>query len=154
MPDVLEELAAELVAASRALVAVTTRALGARGTDLTLVQYRCLVILAFDGPRPTTALSVDVGVHQSTVTRATDQLVARGLTQKERDPADARRTLVRLTDAGQELVDSVMSARQEAVLEVLRRMRPADAVRATRALAAFTEQADAPRSGPQGGPID
>ncbi len=141
MADVLEEMAAELVAASRALVAITTRVMGDHGTELTLVQYRCLVILAFDGPRPTTALSVDVGVHQSTVTRATDQLVRKGLAQKERDPDDKRRTLICLTDAGQEFVDSVMTARQDAVLSVLRRMRRDDAVRATRALAAFSAHA-------------
>ena len=60
------DLADQLVTASRALVAITTRALVRGAVDLTLVQYRCLVVLAFAGDTPTTALAQEVGVHQST----------------------------------------------------------------------------------------
>lgn len=79
MTDALDQLASELLAASRALLAITTRALGTGAPELTLVQYRCLVVLALEGPTATTALAVDVGVHQSTVTRATDQARAQGV---------------------------------------------------------------------------
>lgn len=101
----------------------------------------CLVVLAFEGPTATTALAVDVGVHQSTVTRATDQLAHRRLAVKQRDDTNRRRTVVALTQQGEALIDSVMSRRQEAILAVLSKMRPADAALAAHALAAFTEQA-------------
>ena len=46
-----DELVDTVLAASRALVAVAARSLAAAGDDVTLPQYRALVVLAARGPQ-------------------------------------------------------------------------------------------------------
>ena len=59
MPDITlpnaqvapDELVDTVLAASRALVAVAARSLAAAGDEVTLPQYRALVVLAARGPQ-------------------------------------------------------------------------------------------------------
>lgn len=142
MPGDLDEVTEEVLGASRALVAIAVQSLSEHAADLTMVQYRCLVVLAMQGATGTTELADQVGVHQSTVTRATDQLVCRGLAVKQRDEVDRRRTLVVVSDAGQEVINAVMSARRSIIRDVLGRMSPREVTRTGSALAAFTAAAE------------
>jgi DNA-binding MarR family transcriptional regulator len=145
----LEVLAEEVLAASRALVAIAVQSLDDRAGDLTLVQYRSLVVLRYDEAMSTTALSAAIGVHQSTVTRASDHLVRKGLARKTRDDRDRRRTLIALTAAGEELVDAVMAARRDLVCDVLVHMPLPDAQRTAAVMRLFTEAAQV-AAGPHG----
>src|SRR5580658_2470565 len=58
-----------VLAASRALVAVAAKSLGAAEEEVTLPQYRALVVLATRGPQRMTELADALEVNQSTVTR-------------------------------------------------------------------------------------
>ena len=55
-PAADDELVDTVLAASRALVAVAARSLAAAGDEVTLPQYRALVVLAAQGPQGTAEL--------------------------------------------------------------------------------------------------
>jgi len=56
-----DELVDTVLAASRALVAVAARSLAAAGDEVTLPQYRALVVLAAQGPQGTAELAAAQG---------------------------------------------------------------------------------------------
>ena len=73
-----DELVDTVLAASRALVAVAARSLAEAGDEVTLPQYRALVVLAAQGPRGTAELAAALAVNPSTATRMCDRLVRKG----------------------------------------------------------------------------
>lgn len=52
------------------------------------------------------ALAADLGISQPTVTDAVAALLRKGLVQRQRDPADRRAVLLRLTTAGQSVAQA------------------------------------------------
>jgi DNA-binding MarR family transcriptional regulator len=83
--------------------------------DVTLVQFRSLVVLASRGPQRTADLAATLGIAPSTVTRMCDRLVRRGLVQRFRRVADRRATWIALTEPGQDLVGEVMRYRRKVI---------------------------------------
>src|ERR1700758_166207 len=70
--------------------ALAARSLAAAGDEVTLPQYRALVVLAARGPQGTAELAAVLAVTPSTVTRMCDQLVRQGLIRRHR-PAEQPR---------------------------------------------------------------
>ena len=64
--------------ASRALVGVAARSLAGVEEQVTLVQYRALVLLDA-GPQNVGTLAKALGIHPSTATRLCDRLTTKGL---------------------------------------------------------------------------
>ena len=58
-----------VLTASRSLIAVATRSLGAAAEETTIAQYRALVVLASRGPQRMAALASALGVAPSTAGR-------------------------------------------------------------------------------------
>jgi DNA-binding MarR family transcriptional regulator len=83
-PAAADELVDTVLAASRALVAVAARSLAAAGDEVTLPQYRALVVLAARGPQGTAELAAALAVNPSTATRMCDRLVRKGLIRHRR----------------------------------------------------------------------
>jgi DNA-binding MarR family transcriptional regulator len=106
-----EELVDALAGLSRVLVGFTARSLGALDVDLTLPQYRTVVLLASRGPQRTTDLARELGVHSSTVTRLSDRLIRRGLVHREHRQLDRRVAWLTLTGQGRDLVERAMRRR-------------------------------------------
>src|SRR3954463_2477740 len=77
-----DEITDAVVAASRVLVAVAARSLSAVNTDVTLPQYRTLVVLASRGPQPLGYLAEQLDVSPSTATRMCDRLLRKGPIQQ------------------------------------------------------------------------
>src|SRR5690606_15115868 len=102
-----------LMALSRAVVAVTSRSLTEVGADVTLTQYRTLIVLTARGPQRVADLAAELAVQPSTITRLCDRLVARGLVTRQHGEADRRAVWVSLTRPGQRLVRRVMIKRRE-----------------------------------------
>lgn len=143
------DLVDELLVASRALVGAAARSLA--DLDITLPQYRAVVIVAQRPGLGVSDLAAALEVHPTTATRMCDRLVAKGRLRRRASPDDRRATELHLTPSGQELLDRVADRRRRAITAIVARMDPDAAADAVRALAAFSEAAG--ESGPAGDPL-
>ncbi|GAA0727067.1 MarR family transcriptional regulator [Dactylosporangium roseum] len=107
-----------LMLASRAFVGLAARSLAAVAGEVTLPQFRALVVLAVRGPQRSIDIADELQVNPSTGTRMLDRLIRKGLVRRVRSTADRRVVRVRLTRAGHDVVEQVM-ARRRADLERL-----------------------------------
>ena len=139
--QVPDEAAVDAVlTASRTLVAVATRSLGAAAEDTTIAQYRALVVLASRGPRRVGDLAAALGVTPSTAGRMCDRLLRKGLIRRHRARADRRAVQVSVTASGREVVDQATPRLRALIADILRRL-PARQQSAVAALAAFSAAA-------------
>jgi len=120
-----DELVDMVLAASRALVAVAARSLAAAGDEVTLPQYRALVVLAANGPQGTAELAAALAVNPSTATRMCDRLVRKGLVRRHRQAGDRRSVRITLTAPGRDLVAEVTRRRRAELARLLGAL-PAD----------------------------
>src|SRR6478609_12104867 len=111
-----------ILRASRALVAITSRSLSAVNEDVTLPQFRSLVVLATAGPQTVSALADRLTVQASTMTRMCNRLVTRGLVVRAPSAVDRREVVIALTTKGTTVVENVMTARRRELDEIVRRM--------------------------------
>ncbi len=105
--------------ASRALVAIAARSLAAAADEVTLTQYRSLVVLASRGPQSIAALAEAVAVTPPTASRLTERLVRKGLVRRTVDPHDRRAVRLQLSRSGRSLVDAVTERRREEIARLL-----------------------------------
>jgi len=119
-----DELVDTVLAASRALVAVAARSLAAAGDEVTLPQYRALVVLAARGPQGTAELAAALAVNPSTATRMCDRLVRKGLIRRQRQPGDRRSVRIALTAPGRDLVAEVSRRRRAELARLLKALPP------------------------------
>jgi DNA-binding MarR family transcriptional regulator len=130
-----------VLTASRALIGVATRSLGAAAEETTIAQYRTLVVLASRGPQRMVDLAAALEVAPSTAGRMCDRLVRKGLIRRHRARADRRAVLVSITPAGRVVVDQATARRRELIMEILARMPAALQHEAAEALRAFAAAA-------------
>ena len=124
--------------ASRALVAVAARSLSDVGEEVTLAQYRTLVLLANQGPQSMAKLAEAVGVTPATATRMCDRLVKKKLITRRTEQVDRRQMRVRLTEKGQALVESVSKRRRREIKRILSVIPPKEQASLVHALSQFT----------------
>ena len=129
-----------VLTASRSMVAVATRSLGAAAEETTIAQYRALVVLASRGPRRLVDLAEALDVAPSTAGRMCDRLVRKGLVRRHRARGDRRAVLVSVTAAGRQVVDEATGRRRALIADILARL-PLPAQRAV--AEAFRTFADA-----------
>lgn len=142
MPDATADPVVDaLLRASRALVAITARSLASVNEDVTLPQFRSLVVLATTGPQTVSALADQLAVHASTMTRMCNRLVARGLVVRAPSASDRREVVIALTAMGTSVVEDVMAARRAELDSVVRRMGDEDRVAVIAALGKFAQAA-------------
>ena len=72
-------------------MAVAARSLAAVDDDVTLPQYRALVVLAARGPQLVGQLADTLAVHPSTATRLCDRLVVKKLVERAVSPENGAR---------------------------------------------------------------
>jgi DNA-binding MarR family transcriptional regulator len=134
-----------LMTASRALVGVAARSLAvAAPADVTLPQYRALVVLAGRGPLRVGDFAQALGIHPSTATRLCDRLVDRRLVRRAVDRGNRRETLISLSAAGRKVVDDVTAVRRREIAAIVDRIPAALREPAVAALVAFAEAAGEP----------
>jgi DNA-binding MarR family transcriptional regulator len=146
-PDDIDAMTDAVLTASRLLVAVSARSIGAVDESITIPQFRLLVVLDGRGPLKLTTLAEHQGVNPSTVTRMVDRLVAAELVSREANPASRRELAVSLTDAGAAVVREVMRRRRTEITSIVSRMAPSARRGLVRALNAFTAAGDEPVGG-------
>jgi DNA-binding MarR family transcriptional regulator len=130
-----------VLAASRALVAVAARSLVAAGDEVTLPQYRALVVLAARGPQGTADLAAALAVNPSTATRMCDRLVRKGLVRRHRKAGDRRTVRITLTAQGRDLVGEVTRRRRAELARLLAALPPDQHQPVIAALGAFAAAA-------------
>jgi DNA-binding MarR family transcriptional regulator len=102
------EVTDALLALSRVLVGIAARTLASLDEDVTLPQFRVLILLASRGPQRAVDLAGELGVTASTATRMCDRLVRKGFAARHVRPDDRRAAWIGLTSAGRDLVGQVM----------------------------------------------
>jgi len=109
-----------VLSASRVLVAVAARSLGDVAEEVTLTQYRTLVVLASRGPQSLAALAEAIDVTPPTATRMCDRLIRKGLVQRRHERGDRRLIRLSLSEKGQVLVHAVTERRRAEITDLLK----------------------------------
>ncbi len=130
-----------VLTASRVLVAIAARSLADAGEEVTLTQYRSLVVLASRGPQSVAALAEAVAVTAPTASRMCDRLVKKGLVRRRTDRHDRRQARIALTDAGRQIVDTVSACRRREIAALLDAIPPDTQRSVVAALAKLSEVA-------------
>ena len=115
-----------LLSASRRLVAVAARSIASIEDDVSVVQFRALVVLWEHAPRTLAALAAELDVHPSSATRLCDRLVGKGLMERTTAPDSRREVELRLSAEGRRVVQAVIDHRRRDLATVARRMTPAE----------------------------
>ncbi|OWY61634.1 hypothetical protein B7486_62745 [cyanobacterium TDX16] len=136
-----EDVVDAALTASRALVAMSARSLASVEGEVTLPQYRTLVVLQSRGPQTLQELAAELRVVPSTATRMCDRLVAKGLVDRSVPEDDRRLVRLSVTAEGAELVARVTAVRRSEMAAAVQAM-PAEQRRAlVPALEAFAAAA-------------
>jgi DNA-binding MarR family transcriptional regulator len=130
-----------VLTASRALIAVATRSLGAAAEETTIAQYRALVVLASRGPQRMVDLAAALDVTPSTAGRMCDRLLRKGLIRRHRARADRREVQVSITAAGRRVVEEATTRRRALLAEILGRLPAEEQAAVAAALEAFAAAA-------------
>jgi DNA-binding MarR family transcriptional regulator len=132
-----DSAAEALLVASRALIAVAARSL-ADTAEVTLVQYRALVVLSRSNGVTVGDLAAALDVHPSTATRLCDRLAAKALIRRRAGAGvDRRATALNLTAKGRRLVEHVIDRRRRDLAAICARMSPTEQAAAVAGLEAF-----------------
>ncbi len=120
------DLVDSLVTASRVLVAVAARSLAALDEDVTLAQYRTMVLVASRGPQTVASLGQLLSVTPATATRMCDRLEKKGLITRTTGTEDRRTVTVALTESGRDLIATVTARRRRDIEELVTAIEPAE----------------------------
>jgi DNA-binding MarR family transcriptional regulator len=104
-----------LLALSRSFVGDAARSLAGLDEEVTLPQFRTLVVLVSRGPQRIVDLAQELTVTSSTATRMCNRLVGKGLVTREERLDDRRAAWVVLTGAGRDLVGQVTRRRRDSI---------------------------------------
>lgn len=139
-----DEVVTAVLTASRLLVAIAARSLGAVDESLTLPQFRALVVLSARGSVNLSRFAEYLGVNPSTAMRMVDRLEGAGMAARTSSRADRREVLIALTDAGHRVVREITEARRAEIAGIVAAMSPAQRDGLVDALRAFTDAGGEP----------
>jgi DNA-binding MarR family transcriptional regulator len=136
-----DEIVDAVLTGSRAMIAVAVRSLSAVAEEITIAQYRTLVVLASRGPQKLADLAEQLAVTPPTAGRMCDRLVRRGLVARHRAQADRRVVRISLTAAGREIVDHATRQRRVYLAGILAALPAAQRIEVAAAMRAFAAAA-------------
>jgi DNA-binding MarR family transcriptional regulator len=137
----LDEVSEAVLSATRALVGIAARSLAEVGDEVSLAQFRVLVLLETLGRQNMGELAASLGVNPSTVTRVCDVLVDKKLIRRMPAKENRRTVQADLTPAGRRLLDQGMDRRRRLIDDALGRMTPQGQRRLARGLVEFAAAA-------------
>jgi DNA-binding MarR family transcriptional regulator len=114
-----------LMLATRVLVGVVARSIP-ESTEVTLPQWRALVVLDAHGEMNVNALSDHLGIEPSTCTRLCDRLVAKALIDREFSRDRRREVRLRLSPKGSTLVSEAVGRRRSEIESLLGTLSPSE----------------------------
>lgn len=136
-----DSLVDAVLRASRVLVAIAARSLADAGEDVTLTQYRSLVVLASRGPQTVAELADLLAVTPPTASRLCERLVRKGLIRRRAGHHDRRQVRIALSAAGRELIDAVTVRRRREIAALMASIPPETQRSVVEALAHLAEVA-------------
>ena len=139
--DHSESVVDAVLLASRVLVAVAARSLSDIAEEVTLTQFRTLVVLATEGAQSLAGLAQAVGVTPATATRMCDRLVKKRLVHRRAEPGNRRQLRLVLTKKGLALVDAVTDRRRGEIERIMNGIPADDQAVLVQALRLFSEAA-------------
>jgi DNA-binding MarR family transcriptional regulator len=118
----------------------------ATGKDLGMTNARMMALAVVDSRESCSMsdLARELGLPSPLATRVADELVARGLVEREADPDDRRRVLLRVTARGREAFAAVHEEAEGLLSAVLLRMTEEETESLLRGLRAFLRVLHAP----------
>lgn len=111
-------------------------------TTLTIQQLKVLLLVRLEGPLGGHDLAERLGVSAPTVSGVVDRLTERGLVARLADPHDRRVRRVRLTAAGERLVEELLTAGRARRTALLRRLDPVALAGLVSGMTALADAAD------------
>ena len=114
--------------------------------NLTMPQFRLLLVLALRGGAASHDLAESMGVSLATITGIVDRLAAQNLVTRREDPRDRRVRRVELTAAGRGLVDDIAAAGTASQRRLLDRLSLDDLAILERAFGLLADAAEAERA--------
>jgi DNA-binding MarR family transcriptional regulator len=126
---------------TRALVGITLQSLEVLDGEVSLPQFRLLLILSGLGRVPSSRLAAELAMTPSSVTRLADKLEAAGLLARGTDPRSRSIVTLEVTEAGLDMVARVVQRRHVLLAAVLDRMDPTERAVAARTARRFAELA-------------
>ena len=134
--------AAALIPGSRAMLAIIARSLAPVQDQVTVPQFRILVLLAESASAMRSGdLAGALGVHPSTLVRMADRMVARGFIRRAENPANRRETLIHLEPSGRAIVRLVTRTRERDLRRIISRMSAGERAMLVAAMNAFARSA-------------
>lgn len=135
-------ITSELERHSRALFALTMRAMDDAASELSPSALRALLALDERGTCKLAVLADDLRLSQSAASRLVDRLVDNGLVERGTSPESRRELRLRATAKGRRITLRVLEQRQRAIDDVIIRMPPDEVSRLLVGLAAFAAAAN------------
>lgn len=114
-----DELVDSVMAASRVIVGVAARSIAHAGADITLPQYRALVLLITRGPQSNGAFAELLAVNPSSATRIVERLRRAGLVHRTPVEGDRRSFIVTPTLKAHDLVAAAAECRRRELQRLL-----------------------------------
>jgi DNA-binding MarR family transcriptional regulator len=148
----LDGITDALLTASRLLVAISSQSIAVIDENITISQFRTLVILSNRGPINLATLAGLLGVQPSAAGRMVDRLVGAGLIDRMPHPTSRRELLAALTPRGAEVVQKVTARRRAEIARIVAKMPPQERHGLVRALTAFTAAGGEPSAHLEGEP--
>lgn len=137
----LDDTASATILASRSLLGYVVRSLAPALEELTLVQFRALVVLdGHEGARMSD-VAARLGVHPSTLTRTIERLEAGGWVTRTSVEGNRREVRVDLTPRSRDLVAQVTRRRREDIAGTLATMSADDREAVRRGMELFAAAA-------------
>jgi DNA-binding MarR family transcriptional regulator len=112
--------------ASRALVGIAAASIASVDENVTVPQWRVLVMVDTRGPLNLAAVAAGLDVNPSNASRICDRLIKAGWLDRQESPTDQRNITLSLTADGRRLVTKVVRHRRKAITKVLRGITPGD----------------------------
>lgn len=131
-----------VLAASRVFVAVASNAIAGTTPQVTLPQFRALVLLEQHGVLSIAQLAAELDVVPSTASRMCDRLVHKKLMRRALDRSNRRQVTLRLSPGGLALIAESTRRRKREIARLLRSISPADQDRLAASLALLVRAAD------------
>lgn len=140
-PDQTDAAIDSLMHDSRRLLTVAAQSLQYTSADLSLIEFRALVILATRGPQPLGSLTAFLETSAAPIC---SRLVVRGLAIHAPSATTPHHALVALSTAGRALICDVTKRRRRAIREQLRELPPSSLPGLANAFRAFAAACDEP----------